>query len=237
MPCKRGGCHDWPCPWYLLYYIMKVALPAVSTSGHQVAAKQHVFCDSQRLSDVNYGEYCVVMLHEVKNLNATFIWQWLILFLTQTGRRGDWCQSQLSQRWEYTPRHCHRTHAPTRSCLVCSQLEENLFDKEGTGRVWLTGIDLRTFPMRFTFVCNVLWFHSMLWTKLQPVLWKYPAPSCFVWILCVWSLEEVPLVSGCDQRAEASDETSVMVYCTDDWLLRWWTNKASWWKADGNIRT
>lgn len=78
MSCKGGGGHDWPCRRYLLYYVMKVALPAVSTPGRQVAAEQHFLgrCVCKWLQRILY-----IPVGRSKNLNATFFCRWLIFFL------------------------------------------------------------------------------------------------------------------------------------------------------------
>lgn len=57
LACEWGGGHDWPYRWFLLYYVMKVALPAVLRYGHQMAAKQHFL--GPRVS--GYSEFCVFM--------------------------------------------------------------------------------------------------------------------------------------------------------------------------------
>lgn len=72
----------------LLYYVRKVALPAVLTYGHQVAAEHHSLCDCV-CDDVMCHLQIIQCIHVVhsKYLNATFC-EFIIMFLTRSGHWG-----------------------------------------------------------------------------------------------------------------------------------------------------
>lgn len=56
----------------LLYYVMKVAPPAMLNYGRQMAAEHHSFCDCAYAMLWGVRQYSVFRLYTVKNLNATF---------------------------------------------------------------------------------------------------------------------------------------------------------------------